>query len=215
MENMQSVAVEARSLIRRTRFAALATLDRGEGTPFASLVAVATAGDCAPLLFLSALARHTRNLRADPRASLLVTDRPGDDPLAAARLTVSGTLVECEDSSALARYLARHPEARGYADFHDFRLYRLEPVAAHLIAGFGRIMSLARDHLLLDADVSRSIGAVEERVLASIASLPGGPKIIGVDAEGYEFTDDAGVGHRRFGVPVATEAELCVALRDQ
>ena len=66
---------EAKRLLRVAQVGALATLDRASGGPLTTLVSVGSAYDGAPLFLLSTLAQHTKNLAADPRASLLL-DQP-------------------------------------------------------------------------------------------------------------------------------------------
>src|SRR6187549_4199474 len=70
-----------KALLRGTRTATLATLDRNTGHPFASLVNVATDLDGAPLILVSRLATHTANLEVDGRASLLFAATGKGDPL--------------------------------------------------------------------------------------------------------------------------------------
>ena len=140
----ESAARDAAQLIRAADTAALATLERGTGFPYASHVTVAIDGDGALLLLLSKLARHTQNLDADPRASLLftpVTAATGD-PLASARVTLVGRLAPTANPSAPARFLARHPDAAVYAGFADFRFFALDLEHAHFIGGFGRIIEV-------------------------------------------------------------------------
>lgn len=139
----------ARRMLAGARDATLATAFVGarpeeRGWPYASLVLVATDAMGMPLLLLSDLAEHTRNLRDDPRVSLLIDDTKGhEDRLAAARLTLLGHASviadEAERADARARFLARHPSAATYADFKDFQFYRVTLDRAHLVAGFGRI----------------------------------------------------------------------------
>src|SRR5690349_2689421 len=101
-------AAAGRRLMRRRDHAALATLI--DGRPYVSLVAAACDTDGSPLLLLSDLAQHTRNLAAEPRVSLLYDDTAGHaDPLAGSRLTVLGHAARCEEARALARFAARHP----------------------------------------------------------------------------------------------------------
>lgn len=128
--------------------ASLATLTAA-GTPFASYVVTAPAADGAPLMLLSRLAVHTQNLERDPRASLLFVREPapGDEVMTAARLTLTGRCAVDADPEVRRVYVARHPDAARYADFSDFSLYRFEVEAGHLVAGFGRIVSLSREEL--------------------------------------------------------------------
>lgn len=142
------IARIARRLVRRAGPATLATVATAEGWPFASLVATACTPEGDPLLLLSDLAEHSRNLAADSRASLLFVAAPGDETLAEARVTLVGRIAPDTAPEARARYLARQPSAAGYAGFKDFRLYRMRVERAHLVAGFGRIRWLERDELL-------------------------------------------------------------------
>ncbi|HEY1959125.1 MAG TPA: pyridoxamine 5'-phosphate oxidase family protein [Polyangiaceae bacterium] len=129
----------ARALVAKARRACLATLD-ASGAPYASLVLVADDGAGNALLLLSDLAEHTKNSKRDPRASLLVEpSEPQPEPLAAARVTLVGTIARIEDESARAKFLATHPSAATYAAFEDFAMYRLTVDRAHLVAGFGKI----------------------------------------------------------------------------
>jgi len=135
-------ATAARALLRQERVAALSTLSvRHPGAPHGSLVPYALSARGEPLLLLSALAQHSRNLEADPRAALLVFDgaAAAADPRTAPRLGLTGVvrrLAGREVDDARARYLARHPEARGLLAL-DFVLYQLAVEEGQLVAGFG------------------------------------------------------------------------------
>ena len=115
----------ARKLLREARSGALATLSPPRQDPYCSLVNVATMADGAPLLLLSRLALHTRNLLHDPRVSLLLDERKEGDPLEGARVMLQGTVASTVDASARRRYLARQPEAEMFVDFADFGFYRM------------------------------------------------------------------------------------------
>lgn len=164
-------AAAARLVLRAASTGALATLSPA-GLPFASLVTVATDVDGAPLMLLSRLALHTRNLDADPRCSLLLVAPGGEggDPLAGARITVEGRAERLAPGAAgeermRARFLARHPEAAGYAAFTDFGLFRLAPETAHLVAGFGRIHAVPSAELLVDAGDAAAFAEAEAGVI--------------------------------------------------
>ena len=140
-----SDAERARTIVAGGRTAALSTIapDSG-GVPFGSLVAHAVDELGRPLLCLSDLAEHSRNLTADPRASIMVTEaspEAGGDPLASGRVTLLGevtVLAGPERATALACYRAVHTDAF-YVEFSDFRLYRLEVSSARFVGGFGRM----------------------------------------------------------------------------
>ncbi len=101
----------AKKLLREGRSGALATLMAGSGDPYCSLVNVATAADGAPLLLLSRLALHTKNILADPRVSLMIDERKPGDPLEGARVMLIGRAEATGNPEARRRYLDRQPEA--------------------------------------------------------------------------------------------------------
>ncbi|MFZ4808417.1 MAG: HugZ family protein [Hyphomicrobiaceae bacterium] len=162
----RDAAREPQRLLREAMTATLATRDQETGHPFASLVALATAPDGTPLMLLSNLARHTRNLDADPRASLLVADKPfGVDALTAPRLTILGTAQRTPKAAALQRFVSRHPAAADYAGFADFTTYVLTATAGHLVAGFGRISAITASRLTDPAADAGALAAVEADIV--------------------------------------------------
>src|SRR5437660_9221059 len=104
----------ARSLLRRNRQGALATLMAGSGHPYCSLVNVASHPDGSPILLISRLARHTRNILSDSRVSLMLDERAEGDPLEGARIMLAGRAEPADESEVAIlsrRYLAAHPSA--------------------------------------------------------------------------------------------------------
>jgi putative heme iron utilization protein len=193
----------ARRLVRQARTAALATLARRTGHPFGSMVSVACEPDGTPILLMSTLAAHSRNLAEDPRASLLYEDRTAPDPQQGARVTVVGRVERIvEPDAAARRYLARLPEAALYAGFGDFAFFRLVVEDAHLVAGFGRAMRVRGEDLLLDvgaaaaliaaeADLVESLDADRARVAAwarRLGAPDGDWHVVGLDPEGLDLT---------------------------
>jgi putative heme iron utilization protein len=163
-----SPRLAARHVLRLAPVGSLATL-KADGNPFASLVTVATMPRGEPILLISRLAVHTQNLERDKRASLLLIEPGGEsgDPLAGARLTLVGEVGERDlDPAVRRRFLARHDEARGYADFADFGFRRFTIRSAHLVAGFGRIVNLGADQLLTDVSECGDLLAAEESAVA-------------------------------------------------
>jgi heme iron utilization protein len=160
----------AKKLLREARSGALATLMPGSGDPYCSLVNVASAPDGSPLLLLSRLAVHTKNILADPRISLMLDERTQGDPLEGARVMLMGTAVASNDSNDRRRYLARHPEAELFADFADFGFYRLTLETAHLVAGFGRIVDLAPPDVLISLDDAGALIAAEAEIVDHLNS---------------------------------------------
>ena len=193
----------AKKLVREGRSGALATIMTGSGDPYCSLVNVATAPDGAPLLLLSTLALHTKNILADPRASLMLDERKDGDPLEGVRVMLMGTLVPTADAHARAAYMRRHPEAEMFAGFADFSFYRMTINRAHLVAGFGRIVDLAAQDILTEVSDAEALLAAEGEAIAHMnadhaeacrlyaTKLLGGPNgawtCVGVDPEGIEL----------------------------
>ncbi|HLI10957.1 MAG TPA: DUF2470 domain-containing protein [Alphaproteobacteria bacterium] len=163
----------ARRLIRSAHRATLATWlsQNGETWPYASLVLTACAPDGTPLLLLSDLADHSRNIAADARVALLFDGTVGlEEPLTGPRFTLLGRARETHHPGDRARYLAHHPTAARYADFKDFRFYRVEPTRGHLVAGFGRIHWLAAHDFLFATDEADDILVAEGDILAHMNS---------------------------------------------
>jgi putative heme iron utilization protein len=158
----------ARSLLRRSRQGALATLMTGSGDPYCSLVNVATDPEGAPILLISRLALHTRNLLGDSRVSLMLDERAEGDPLEGARIMLAGRAEEAEgDDVAMLRrrYLNAHPSAEVFVDFKDFSFFRIRPSGAHLVAGFGRIVDLEPQQFLTDiADAGALLEAEQDAI---------------------------------------------------
>src|SRR5260370_11795154 len=101
----------ARKLLREARSGALAMLMAGSGDPYCSLVNVATATDGAPLLLISRLALHTKNILVDARVSLMLDERKDGDPLQGARVMLMGLAAKTESADARRGYLPHQPEA--------------------------------------------------------------------------------------------------------
>lgn len=154
----------AKSLLRRSRQGALATLMPGSGDPYCSLVNLASHPDGSPILQISRLAVHTRNILADSRVSLMLDERAAGDPLEGARIMLSGRAEQAEDERDLLqrRYLNAHPAAEAFVSFKDFAFFRIRPAGTHLVAGFGRIVDLKPEQFLTDLTGAEDLLAAEE-----------------------------------------------------
>jgi putative heme iron utilization protein len=193
----------AKKLLREGRSGALATLVAGSGDPDCSLVNVATAVDGAPLLLLSKLALHTKNLLADARVSLMLDERKEGDPLEGARVMLMGTCAKDSDPLSGPAYLRRHPEAGMFANFADFAFYRMEIARAHLVAGFGRIVDLKPQDVRTDISDARALVESEVDAIAHmnadhadacrlyatrlLGASDGDWRCVGIDPEGLEL----------------------------
>ena len=138
--NRQELSHAARALLERERQGILSTHSvKVPGYPFGSLMPYALDAQFRPLFLISSMAVHTKNLAADPRASLAIVEPAHADPATApGRLTLVGDVVQLADASAEAiAYLERHPEARQWIGFGDFAFWRLETKSIYFVAGFG------------------------------------------------------------------------------
>jgi hypothetical protein len=158
----------ARSLLRHSRQGALATLMTGSGDPYCSLVNVASHADGSPILLISRLALHTRNILADKRVSLMLDQRTEGDPLEGSRIMLAGQAEQvsgAEVGTVRRRYLNAHSSAEAFVDFKDFSFFRIRPSGAHLVAGFGRIVDLSPEQLLTDiSDCSALLEAEQDAI---------------------------------------------------
>lgn len=154
----------AKSLLRRSRQGALATLMPGSGDPYCSLVNLASHPDGSPILLISRLAVHTRNILADSRVSLMLDERAAGDPLEGVRIMLSGRAEQAENERDLLqrRYLNAHPAAEAFVSFKDFAFFRIRPAGTHLVAGFGRIVDLNPEQFLTDLAGAEDLLAAEE-----------------------------------------------------
>jgi heme oxygenase (biliverdin-IX-beta and delta-forming) len=196
----------AKKLLREGRTGALGTLMQGSGDPYCSLVNAATAADGAPLLLLSRLALHTKNILADARVSLMLDERKEGDPLEGARVMLMGAAEPTEDEADKRRYLVRHPSAEMFAGFGDFAFYRIAPKGAHLVAGFGRIVDLKPQDILVDVSGAEALVAAEAEICAHmnddhpdavrlyatrlLGAADGDWRCVGCDPEGLELQLD-------------------------
>jgi putative heme iron utilization protein len=144
----RTAAEEARTLMAAASVGALATLT-ADGDPWGSIVTYGLLHDGAPVLCVSRLAEHGRNLEHDPRASLVVS-APLDEayPLAGARVTVAGRVQRAAgDAAGAARaaHLAAVPSAELYVDFGDFSLWVLRVERVRWVGGYGRMASADAD----------------------------------------------------------------------
>jgi heme iron utilization protein len=208
----------ARRLMRGCDHAVLAT--SMHGSPYASLVLVAVDLDASPILLLSDLAQHSRNIAFDPRVSLLIDGTEAyPDRLDGPRLTVLGRAEAVVDQRLLARFTARHPSSALYAGFADFRIYRVVVERGHLVAGFGRIEWVEAAELLFAGD-STALAVAEPAVVSHVNRDHGdtvelfarkllgreeaGWRVTGLDPEGIDLCCGSQTARIEFAAPALT-----------
>lgn len=205
----QSSVEITKALLRICRHGSLATLMPGTGAPYCSLVNVASAPGGQPVILISRLARHTQNIEADARVSVLLHDVGSGDPLEDNRIMVSGLAIKRTGDEAAAvrrRYLALHPAAADFVEFTDFAFYEVQPENVHLVAGFGRIVDVAPERILTDltdatALIEAEAGIVEHMnedhldatalyATKLLGAEEGAWRMTGVDPEGADLACD-------------------------
>ncbi len=221
-----------RSLLGRSRQGALATLMPGSGDPYCSLVNVASAPDGSPILLISRLAIHTKNILNDPRVSLMLDERAPGDPLEGARIMLAGAAEEAQgdDVAMLSRrYLAAHPSAEEFVGFRDFSFFRIRPSGVHLVAGFGRIVDLAPEDFLTDLTGAEALIEAEPDIVAHmnadhtdtinlyatklLGAAKGAWRCTGCDPEGLDLQDGSRTLRLDFPQRIAAPAALRQTLK--
>lgn len=189
-----------RRVARACRKATLATVLAGDGAPYASLVTVALDHDLSPILLLSGLSDHSRNIASDPRVSLLFDGTDGHaNPQTGPRVTLMGRARRDDDPRLRDRFLARHPGAALYADFADFGFWRVEAERAHFVGGFGRAVWVAAP-FGLDQALGRDLAAAEASVRGLV--LPDGGQVVGWDQDGIDVIQNDASIRIAFAPPV-------------
>jgi hypothetical protein len=197
---MSELGEEARRLVRGQRNGVLSTQSqRLAGYPFGSVAPFVPDHAGRPVILVSGLAEHTRNMLADPRVSLIVQPC-AEDMQQAGRVTILGDAERLPDKEGVAlRYLRHHPQAESYLDMADFAFYRIEPVRIRYIGGFGKIhwiepsayltkaapLEKQEDHLLAE------LNAGPRRELVACCRQTHGienaqAELIGIDPDGFD-----------------------------
>lgn len=195
---------EARRFVRTYPHGVLSTLSRRlDGAPFGSIAPFVLDHEGCPVILISTLAEHTRNLDADARCSL-IAHPCAQDPQAAGRVTLVGRAERLPDKQAQGpRYLRYFPEAEGYFGMHDFHFYRVRVQAVRYIGGFGSI------HWIDAADFAppaNSLGDSEDAILQHMNAdhahnllaycrhvhgvQPAQARMVGVDVDGFDVRAD-------------------------
>nr|WP_255522885.1 pyridoxamine 5'-phosphate oxidase family protein [Aquitalea sp. ASV11] len=179
------------------------------GYPYATVLPYVLDEQHRPLLLISALAEHTRNLLADGRCSLAVLQKGAEDVQAEARLTLLADAQRIEaDDLLLQRFLRYQPQAEDLLQL-DFMFFRLLPQRLRYIGGVGRMGWLEAEELNPDV-----LPLAQEAALLQQARVPESITLLGLDAYGVDYRRQSGAGHERHNWPeaISQPAALAAAL---
>ncbi|MCB9831166.1 MAG: DUF2470 domain-containing protein [Planctomycetes bacterium] len=211
-------ARRARLFLRRLRTGVLATMSLElPGYPFGSITPFALTHEGRPLIQVSDIAQHTRNMLADPKVSLIAAEEGGGNAQARGRITVVGDArpVPTDEAEAMAeRYQAAFPESRAYSQAHGFSYFQIEPRRIRFIGGFGDIFWVEAEDWLLPrpewaADESAAVAHMNEdhrEALAAIAARfldrhDAETRLVACDPEGCELVIGGDRGRVDFESP--------------
>ena len=222
-----SAGAAARSYLRRYHGGVLSTISkRLAGHPFGSVVPYVLDHDAQPVILISQLAEHTRNIGDDPRVSLLVND-PAGDIQAGARLTLVGSAAKLEGNlkALQARYLSYFPDAARLFALGDFALYRIRPLQLRWIGGFGDIQWIPAEAYVPPAnrlsdeeqDILAHMNADHAHNLRDYCRHFHGrtaveARMAGIDCDGFDLRADGELVRFEFERPVTDAASAREAL---
>lgn len=216
---MSEKAVTARRLLNHQNVGVLSTQSVDvEGYPFGSIAPYILNYEGEPVILISDLAQHTRNIKQDNRVSLTVFDRYADDPPASARLTWIGEaeLVHSGEAELRQRYLRYFPAAESYFQTHDFAFYVIHLRRARFIGGFGQIYWVESADMLLEnpfrqaePGIVQHMNADHQRALRHYCQAFKRLEVqtvalTGIDSEGFDLLADGRKVRVDFEVPIFT-----------
>ena len=221
-----SLGLDARRYLRAHRHGVLSTISRAlEGYPFGSIVPYVLDQQAAPVMLISRLAEHTKNIQADPRVSLLVHESSADVQ-AGARVTVMGRARSIENPHEVKeRYVRYFPAARDYHGGLDFDFYRIEPVTLRVVAGFGKIHWISREAYVPPVN---TLAGQENGIMAQASHDHADSlrdccrhyhqrnadtvEMIGIDSDGFDVRADGELLRFDFDSPVTDATQARAAL---
>lgn len=218
----------ARTLLRTNRVTTLATLDPS-GHPYSTVTNLIVEANGMPVVFMSGLAVHARNVAADPRVSLTVADTQ-TDVMISPRLTLSGRVVRVpadETTGLQARYVERFPKSKLYLGLPDALFYRIRVEAVQLNGGPGRnANAVTPKDLLTDLELADAFMAEAPALVASLndndqaarlAVAAGANKskqwrVSAIDPDGIDLSSSSELARLWFTKPLTTPQEFSAAL---
>lgn len=232
MDKKSLATKEARNLMLNEYQGVLSTLSVDvPGFPFGSVVPYCLDRVGRPVILISRIAQHTKNIQADEKVSLIVAESGADDIQANGRVTYLGNAkkVAADDQDTIDRYYNYFPDAVSYHKAHDFDLFYIELHRLRFIGGFGQIYWINTQSYLKTNPLSaeQEQGAVEHmnedhlkaiRHYCSLANISlnddDSPELSGVDGEGFHIRVGQRIHRFHFDEPIQTPLELRQKLID-
>lgn len=218
----------ARRLFLQESFGVLSTISLDvPGYPFGSVTPYCTDRKGRPIIYISHIAQHTRNILGDSRVSLTVFDTTGDsdDVQARGRVTCIGDAHAVEEANVADavdisdRYFGYFPSARQYEQTHDFQFFRIDLVRVRFIGGFGQIFWVEPGEFLTAnpfsaPQESRIIRHMNDDHRDALMHYTGGKAAVmaGIDAEGFDVLQSGKKVRFDFDAPIANVEEARQAL---
>lgn len=229
-QTADTAALEARALYARRPEGVLSTISLDvPGYPFGSIVPYASDARGQPVILISEIAQHTKNIRADHRVSLTLAE-DAEDAQAAGRVTILGDakpVPAAEVEAVRTRYERRFPASAAYHAQHDFSFFRIEPVRVRYIGGFGRIhwveaeafcranpFAGAGETSMVEHMNGDHVDAMRDycRLYNVHCEDRDTPKLAGIDAEGFELRVGKRLLRIDFDAPAETAKDVRMAM---
>jgi putative heme iron utilization protein len=223
---------EARKLLLSEYQAILSTHSVDvEGYPFGSVVPYCLNKEGKPIILISTIAQHTKNILSNPKVSLIATEGGADDLQTVGRITyiANAEKLDSSDTDSMERYYHYFPHSRGYHQTHDFDFYQLQPVRIRFIGGFGQIYWVEKEDFIL----ANPFSFEEEKSMIDhmnndhaeaikhycdvydiTYSDDNAPVMVGIDSEGFNLRCGEHIHRIEFNEPVATATDVRKALVD-
>ncbi|WP_462322358.1 HugZ family pyridoxamine 5'-phosphate oxidase [Halochromatium sp.] len=205
MTDSDTQAFAARQVLAGTFHGVLSTHSLElAGYPFGSVVPYVLDQEGLPLLLLSPLSQHTKNLAADSRCGLTVVEEGEGDVQQRGRLSALGEIIAARPDADAEHYFGYFPQARLYLEQLGFVFYRFTPTRFHWNGGFATARWLGTDRILranpLSPESRRRIIAHmnqdhKDALRGYLRALDGADceqevLMVGIDAEGIDVRVD-------------------------
>jgi heme iron utilization protein len=193
------------------------------GFPYGSALPHATDHAGRPIVLISHLAEHTRNVEADARVSFIVSNS-GPDLQTEPRATLLGEMRPDDTAHSAQRYLRLYPDHQQYLEIGGFRFYVIEPSQVRYIQGFGGLHWIAGSNYLAQPSLAAAEDSILEHMNADHADSlhdycrhvhgvnAADVAMLGIDCDGFDVRADSQLLRFGFDAPVSNPGQVRAAL---